>query len=318
MRPNATSTPLSIMTTNAPTPHGTWTRPGQATRHFLPAMAAALMLGLSLPGSAHAALISYESFGVGPGPNEYTDGASIDGEGHGTGWTTNWGQLVTATTQYTTDTGSIAPSILQSEDGMLVRSATSDSELISRTYGTTVGGVGSSETWFSFAFRRQNNQRFLNISPLANSFSSGGQYWGLVVDNGSSDLYGQVRYAGSTTTNSTDTFSVALGTDYFVVGQLEFNPVAADVMNVWLMPSASFDGTLPMTPTITLSQATDETYDKWNINSQNPQNAVESLIFDELRVGTTFGDVAPIPEPSTAAMLLGALGVLALAKRRRS
>ena len=38
--------------------------------------------------------------------------------------------------------------------------------------------------------------------------------------------------------------------------------------------------------------------------------------FDEIRIGTTFADVSPIPEPSTVALLgLGALGLLAMRRR---
>lgn len=39
--------------------------------------------------------------------------------------------------------------------------------------------------------------------------------------------------------------------------------------------------------------------------------------FDEIRLGTTFGDVAPIPEPSTYALLAIGLGALVFLRRRR-
>jgi len=40
-----------------------------------------------------------------------------------------------------------------------------------------------------------------------------------------------------------------------------------------------------------------------------------TITYDEIRFGATFADVSPVPEPSAA--LLGALGVLALLRRRR-
>jgi hypothetical protein len=38
--------------------------------------------------------------------------------------------------------------------------------------------------------------------------------------------------------------------------------------------------------------------------------------FDEIRFGTTFADVSPIPEPSTYALLAAGLGALAWLRRR--
>lgn len=38
---------------------------------------------------------------------------------------------------------------------------------------------------------------------------------------------------------------------------------------------------------------------------------------DEIRIGTTFGDVTPVPEPSTYALLLGGMGVLYVLRRKK-
>jgi len=46
-------------------------------------------------------------------------------------------------------------------------------------------------------------------------------------------------------------------------------------------------------------------------------NANGNLVFDEVRFGTTFLDVVPIPEPSTYVMLLGGIGVLLILRRCR-
>ena len=51
-------------------------------------------------------------------------------------------------------------------------------------------------------------------------------------------------------------------------------------------------------------------------NFQQFVSVTNSGSFDEVRYGSTLADVAPIPEPGSAAMLLCGSGLLALRRRR--
>ncbi len=60
------------------------------------------------------------------------------------------------------------------------------------------------------------------------------------------------------------------------------------------------------------SFANSTNFGEWSFDSSNQAQ----IIFDELRFGTDFNQVVPIPEPTTAALVLGSLSLLAW--RRRS
>lgn len=51
---------------------------------------------------------------------------------------------------------------------------------------------------------------------------------------------------------------------------------------------------------------------EWSFDSSNQAE----IIFDELRFGTDFNQVVPIPEPTSAALVIGSLSLLALRRRR--
>lgn len=111
----------------------------------------------------------------------------------------------------------------------------------------------------------------------------------------------------------------ALGTTLFVVAAYEFVTGSQnDVAYMWINPDVStFGSSTP--PPADLTSAPSGIADLnllsfafRNVNSVgNP-----TFMFDELRVGTSWADVTPIPEPAAAVLLLWSSG-LALALRRR-
>jgi hypothetical protein len=108
-----------------------------------------------------------------------------------------------------------------------------------------------------------------------------------------------------------------LGDEFLLVTRIEFNGANSSA-HLWVNPTG-LGGIDPSLGTATAS-ITGRTLDE--IAFRNVQiyidNSPNQGSFDEIRLGTTFASVTPIPEPSTVAAILGALtlGVLALRRRR--
>lgn len=102
-----------------------------------------------------------------------------------------------------------------------------------------------------------------------------------------------------------------LNTTILVVGS--YNVVAGainnDFANLWINPTGLGQSTAPTaTLTTALSGINDDviSFSSFVLKPQGNASSTQipaSLIFDEVRVGTTWADVAVIPEPSTALML---------------
>ncbi|GHC14005.1 hypothetical protein [Cerasicoccus arenae] len=275
------------------------------------ALAAVVCFSLGISSQANAELLSYDGFDLGGGGTAYTQDATVNGVGFGTGWSGNW----SGGTDYIAGAGSLNIGGEATDSGVLTYATTSNSQTLSRDYTTTFGGAtpALSEAWSSFVFER-NNTRELVI----NSFASGNNYFGLRVANGSSNMFARNRDFG-TETFSLDSFSLVTGTDYFVVSQLLFNDSGTDdVLNVWIVDAASYDGTISETATMSVAVDVDTSYDSLAFYVQNPQDGANAFRMDEYRLGTSFADVAAIPELSTAALLTGLLSACLIGFQRRS
>ena len=274
--------------------------------HSLLAIAA---LALSCATPANAALIAYASF------DDLTPG-TINGQAGGTGFTGNWtgvaGQtVVTSSLSYssgaiTVSGGSQAVQLTLSSDNLFYRSLSSTytddviymSMLVRQDAGASTDG-DTAQVW-------------LDGVTTGNHVTTAAPALGLNGAAGAAALQARV---GSISTASSGTY--AGSNTYFLVGLFEktvsgsANPYTKATF--WLNPGSTLDpasatgatGTGLLSSFSTLGLRT---------NSVNQTAPADTILVDEIRVGTTFADV--IPEPSAA--LLGGLGLLALLRRRRS
>lgn len=143
------------------------------------------------------------------------------------------------------------------------------------------------------------------------------RYWGLGVTGLNAGAI-----AGSTSGTLVQDTGLALtpGQTHLLVGRIDDLGSGNDRITVWLDPAIG--GADPTGGTII-----NGTNAGWVANnaSFNVQAAFinhglasgESALMDELRLGTTFADVTPVPEPATLALFTGILGFAAVVARRR-
>ena len=251
------------------------------------------LAALLLTPVAHAALIATEQF-------SYTAGA-IAGKNGGSGFTSVWrgGGTVDAV-------GQTYPG-LATDGGGYVSDGNNGANF--RDLGSTYGADGTT-IFVSLLISAQPGFSTTNPDYAGFSFFDGGDaranerfYLGQTFRQG---VYGFVRDGDSDNLSSA---SVSTASSLLV---LEINFLAGpDNVSLYINPTtglAAPDGT----PTI--ASVTSFNFDR--IRIQSGFNAAP-FKFDEIRIGTTYADVSPVPVPEpTSMILLGISGAALLARRR--
>jgi len=264
-----------------------------------------LLASLALAAApATAAVIATDSF-------DYANG-SIEGQAGGTGWNNEFVDEVGAPPQAPSDWDVVFGSAPNVVSNALV---TSDNGA-KREFGGAGEGVGEPSNEREGAFRGTGSvfisvsYRVDNLLPADSmqwgglssyDFSSERLFWGMTGQWGET-RYFAVEISGVATALSP--IPVAANTTYNLLAALDFDN---DLVALWVNPdgtdtAASYDVSLPYTGT------------NWATAVRLASGSGASTTWDNVRIATTFAEA--VPEP--AATLLAGLGLLGLARRRRS
>ena len=292
----------------------------QKTLQTLGAAALAASLGFA-PSTAQAALQASDSFDYSTTDGQASNTNNLEGNNGGTGF----GSAYVDADRFDVTAGSLSfgslatsgNSIITTEDGV---NFDGDTGFAVRELSNTLGDGDS--FWASYLFTTEATGQFGNIAFLDNAASVVGSgasassvfNFGFAdqFESGGTDFFG-MQDLTPTTNGDGSSVAVAANTTYFITIKAELTS-GGDTVELFIDPDPSAGA--PTVADATISGADLGTLDGIRFNA-NSQQASDQTTFDEFRLGDTWGDVSPIPEPSAYALIAGVLGLGFAALRRR-
>jgi hypothetical protein len=182
---------------------------------------------------------------------------------------------------------------------------------------------GAAGTAYALYANQNSGQVYYSFLLNALALGTGNRYLtalnpGANTPNGGSDALSVYVYSNNTfglrTANisAVHTVPFSLNTTYFIVVSYDFDNTQA---NMWVNPipggaQGAADMTLAGDGSVT---------DIDNVGFKAQSDATGAYLIDTLRVGTTWADVNPVPEPSTFALAAAGIGLMfGMIRRRRS
>lgn len=288
----------------------------------------------SLSTSASAALFIYENFdytlaatsadpdgGLNSNNGLPASGTGVP-TGNSTGLRNSWGTAIQVSSGLTYSNA--GGTLVTSGNAATITGATSQAPVfvyrnmttdpfiaLRSSTGANFGtAAGTYEVYFSVLM----NIGTFNTAPpdRARLQINGAAEMNIGLNTGNEDAIGGGKWtiasAASVTNNSL--VNVVANQTTLLVGRYTFSDAVNDVFDLWIDPTL---GAALGTSNISVSAA------NLDFNGLGYRTTVANqLQFDEIRFGTTVADVMPIPEPSTSAMILGGVGMLALLRRRQT
>ncbi|GAB4250616.1 MAG: hypothetical protein OHK005_17630 [Candidatus Methylacidiphilales bacterium] len=294
----------------------------QITSHWL----AILSLAVAVP-SASATLITYDGL-------DYTSGDNLHGSSGGSGWGTNWDNQSGLSSNITVSSPGLSyGSLVVGGNAVTTNSFDSTGRRLDVSFTGAWDGAGfvsdpfvdqqidQGNVWGSFLARRnaatatwdggpQFSLHRNNISWFTDTASSALQ----ITWNATSNVW--VASSGASSTNLTGS---GLGDTVLFVFKLELSLTpGANNIYVWMDPTG-LGGADLLTSTADASFTGLDTADARfkAFRAYGGGSATNATTFDEVRFGTTFASVTPIPEPSTYVLLGLGLGTLWWLRRRK-
>ena len=265
--------------------------------HHLPRLALLMALTVALaPGGAGAAVIAYEGFGYGAG-------ADLSGQNGGTGWAGAWnnqGGAPTLTTAPGLGFGALAVTPGAASTAVVV---TNDPGAKITTYTrslATAFGTDGTTTYLSFLLRPDSGFDFYGGLNL------GG---GLFIGKSGTPVTTYGLETGGANIASSSVVATA-GEAVFLVLRAQFL-AGNDVLDLFVNPTLG--GAEPLLADAEMSNVDLALTDLLYINNSG------GWTIDEIRVGSSFADVAPVqvssvPEPAMLALVLLALSAMAFTR----
>lgn len=287
-------------------------------------LARLLTLGLALAGGptapSSAALIVYEGFDYLDGITGTTVNTLVGDSAGGQGWTAPWTNGQENGSAANGSVGVESPGLAYAAlavTGQALSDPTSASRGARREFDATGLGADGTSVWFSALYQHTNAGSDFRVKFFADSsLILTGSNYATAANSGIGFNYSGtngLRIENQATQLGTGTV-LANFTTHFVVGRVDFQAGNDDV-RLWVNPAldagapadldaAQFQSTALQA---TLGQAVAV---RWGGSGTG--------LIDEIRLGTTFAEVTPVPEPAALAALsaLAAVG-WALVRRRR-
>ena len=249
---------------------------------------------LAASASTQAALLAYDPFNQAPGPMNDTRSS-----GAGVVWpgvTNNWFSG-SANTVISTGSLSYGPLLTGGNQANLDNSGSS----IFRAFDTTFGGDGS-DLWISFLIVGTADNTGISLFQVGaeNNFMGAGGGSGQTI--------------GLQNPNINTGVAVGPATHFYAI-RLNMTPAGVGTHTIYVDPAFSSlgNGAAPTGGVTGSGTQADFTWDRIRLGDFNGSNTATR--FDEFRMGNTWADVSPVPEPSTFGLL--ALMTVGMAARRR-
>lgn len=272
---------------------------------------------LSWTAPANAVLLAWDNF------ETANPGELLNGQATGSGWTTSWTALSFFTIVETNNGGS-TPTLGYARGPAQVGTG-------NRAVMIGDGGTGALDNVFSREFAATNTSIYFsvvvkqvagqdassdfvqfNLTEDNDYHNSGSIGFGHTVDT--STIFARMRDGSNDAAATSGTLTQ--GETYLLVGKLwkSAGTTASnfDRMSLYVNPNSLVEASNPF---VTASRSSGINTMDMLLGRIARLDPGDQILFDELRIGTTFGDV--VPEPASMSLVLGGAGLL-LRRRRRA